>query len=61
MTPCAEPALGRLDGEVAKRLQGRLAMRFEDAEQPRLVLTNAAGDVFTFDGVDDARAAPVGG
>ena len=61
MTPCAEPALGRLDGEVAKRLQGRLAMRFENAEQPRLVLTNAAGDVFTFDGVDDARVAPVGG
>ena len=61
MTPCAEPALGRLDGEVAKRLQGRLAMRFENAEQPRLVLTNAAGDVFTFDGIDDARVAPAGG
>jgi len=61
MTPCADPALGRLDGEVAKRLQGRLAMRFEEGEPPRLVLVNAAGDVFTFDGVDDARVAPAGG
>ena len=60
MTPCADPALGRLDGEVAKRLQGRLAMRFEPGDMPRLVLVNAAGDVFTFDGVDDARVAPGG-
>lgn len=60
MTPCADPALGRLDGEVANRLRGRLAMRFEVGEPPRLVLVNAAGDVFTFDGVDDARVAPAG-
>lgn len=61
MTSCADPALGRLDGQVANRLQGRLAMRFEQAQPPRLVLVNAAGDVFSFDGVDDARVAPAGG
>lgn len=59
-TRCADPALARLDGEVAKRLQGRLAMRFDTGDMPRLVLVNAAGDVFTFDGVDDARVAPPG-
>ncbi|WP_256645836.1 META domain-containing protein [Thermomonas paludicola] len=61
MAPCADPAVRRLDGEVAKRLQGELAMRFETVDPARLVLTNAAGDVFTFDGVDDARVAPTGG
>lgn len=61
MTPCADPALGRLDGEVAKRLQGRLEMRFESGGMPRLVLVNAAGDVFTFDGDDDASVVPAGG
>ena len=60
MTACTNPALRRLDGEVAKRLQGELAMRFEAGDPPRLVLANAAGDVFTFDGVDDARVAPSG-
>ena len=59
-TRCADPALARLDGEVAKRLQGRLAMRFDTGDMPRLVLVNAAGDVFTFDGVEDARVAPPG-
>lgn len=60
-TRCADPALGRLDGQVAQRLQGRLAMRFEAGDMPRLVLVNAAGDVFTFDGDDDASVVPAGG
>jgi len=60
-TRCADPALARLDGEVAKRLQGRLAMRFKAGDMPRLVLVNAAGDVFTFDGDDDASVVPAGG
>lgn len=58
-TRCADPALSRLDAEVAHRLQGRLALRFEEGgEPPRLVLTNAAGDVFTFNGVEESPAPP---
>jgi hypothetical protein len=36
-------------------------MRFEAGDMPRLVLVNAAGDVFTFDGDDDASVVPAGG
>ena len=57
-TRCADPALGRLDGEVARRLQGRLALRFEQGQRPRLVLANAAGDVFTFEGFEEGSASP---
>ncbi|WP_240125598.1 META domain-containing protein [Thermomonas alba] len=51
MRACTEPALAALDGAIAHRLQGRLAMQLDAGTPPRLVLTNAAGDVLTFAGV----------
>ncbi|MGE4365793.1 META domain-containing protein [Thermomonas sp.] len=51
MRACADPALAALDGAIANRLQGRLAMQLDAGTPPRLVLTNDAGDVLTFAGV----------
>lgn len=54
---CPDPKLQALDQEVGKRLQGHLGVRFEgDAAAPKLVLTNAAGDVLTFAGKPTAEA-----
>lgn len=58
--PCDDPAQAAAGAELARRLQGRLALRFEAGTPPRLVLVNASGDVFTFASVDDARMAPTG-
>lgn len=50
MMACQDKALMALDQEIAKRLQGRLALRIDEGDAPVLVLTNAAGDVLTFNG-----------
>lgn len=56
MMACADTPLMALDVQVHQRLQGRLAMRISEGDTPQLVLTNAAGDVFTFRGVQIAAA-----
>lgn len=57
--PCDDPAQAAAGADLARRLQGRLALRFEPGTPPRLVLVNAAGDTLAFEGVD-APAAPAG-
>ena len=56
MRACPDPALAALDGAVANRLQGRLAMQLDAGTPPRLVLVNAAGDTLTFAGLPTAAA-----
>lgn len=56
MMACADKPLMALDVQVHQRLQGRLAMRISEGDTPQLVLVNAAGDVFTFRGVQTADA-----
>lgn len=48
---CTDPALNRLDEDAAHRLQGELTLQLDAGLPPRLVLTNAAGDVLTFAGL----------
>lgn len=50
--PCDDPAQAAAGAGLARRLQGRLALRFETGTPPRLVLVNAAGDTLAFEGVD---------
>ena len=54
--PCDDPAQAAAGADLARRLQGRLALRFEAGTPQRLVLVNAAGDTLAFEGVD-AQAA----
>ncbi|TCT25297.1 META domain-containing protein [Thermomonas haemolytica] len=54
MRACPDPALAALDGAIAHRLQGRLAMQLDAGTPPRLVLVNAAGDTLTFAGLPTA-------
>ena len=52
---CTDKALLALDREIGNRLQGRLAMRIDEGDAPTLVLTNAAGDVLTFNGMAESE------
>ncbi|KAF1687054.1 hypothetical protein B1992_06195 [Pseudoxanthomonas broegbernensis] len=48
---CADPALAALDGEVSRRLEGRLALAVDPAtDPPRLALTTAADERLVFNG-----------
>lgn len=55
--PCEDPALAAAGAALALRLQGRLALRFEEATPTRLILVNAGGDTLTFEAVDSAPGA----
>ena len=48
---CPDPALAALDAEVGSRLAGEMKVASNAGDVPELVLVNAAGDRFIFQGV----------
>lgn len=48
MMACADPRLMALDGEIGKRLQGRLGVRLSTGDARHMELKTAAGDVLVF-------------